>query len=268
MNIIEGTGLDTFIHSLCTFTGGGGKSSLLYKTAEELFSAGFNVLVSTTTMIYHPDVKKRPYSSLVIADAGRILESLKKSISSPAAFGKGSITIAASEILRTNKELKLKGFSADLMDSIYKLHIFDALLVEGDGAKHFSIKAPGDNEPVIPKETGTVFGVVGLDSLGALINSKTVFRLDQFMQVTHSKENDMIDRKVLLKLVDAENGLFKNSPIHARKILVLNKGDTLESIDTAKETGRYILNKNSVASGVLITCAKDADPVKHVIQKE
>lgn len=268
MNIIEGIGRDGFLLSLCTFTGGGGKSSLMYKAAEELSSAGFNVLVSTTTMIYHPDEKQRPYSSLVIADSGTIRKNLGKSVSSFSASGKGSITVAASQIIETNKERKLKGFSADLIDSIYQIHIFDVVLVEGDGAKHFSIKAPGDSEPVIPKESGMVFGVVGLDILGLPINSNTVFRLDRFLKVTHAKENDTIDREILRRLVDAENGLFKNSPPEAEKILVLNKADTLDSADKADKTGRYILSRSSSISKVMITTAKDLNPVKRVLKKE
>ncbi len=268
MNIIEGIGCDAFLHSLCTFTGGGGKSSLMYKTAEELSSAGFNVLVSTTTMIYHPDEKKRPYSSLVIADSNTIQKNLEKRVSSFHASGKGSITVAASQIIETNKERKLKGFSEELLDFIYKLHIFDVVLVEGDGAKHFSIKAPGEREPVTPRETGMVFGVVGLDILGKLINSKTVFRLDQFLKVTHAQKNDSIDREILLRLADAENGLFKNSPSKAEKILVLNKADTLDSADKADETGRYILSRSSSISKVMITTAKDLNPVIRVLKKE
>ncbi len=43
---------------------------------------------------------------------------------------------------------------------------YDVVLVEADGSKHFPIKIPNENEPVIPSNVNEIFVVMGLNALG------------------------------------------------------------------------------------------------------
>ena len=261
MRIIDTIGAETFRHSICTFSGGGGKSSLIYRTAEELASEGFRVLVTTTTMMYHPEVKNRPFSSLLIGDPGNIIKE-------SALPGKGSITVAASEIIDSGEGKKIKGFSGKDTDLLAAEGIFDTLLVEGDGSRHLPIKAPSEGEPVIPAKTGILFGVIGMDAIGAEISGETVFRLENFLSVTGTSAGDIIDRNVILNLINAEDGLFKGAPAKSEKVLFLNKADTPTLVKTAAEAGEYIMEKTRIISRIIITSAISNNPVKKEIKRK
>ena len=249
------------MHTISAFSGGGGKSSLIYRTAEELASEGFRVLVTTTTMIFHPEVKNRPFSSIAVGN----LESLFKV---PPLPGKGSITVAASAVVDSGEGRKLKGFSGEDIDRLADEGIFDAVLAEGDGAKHLPIKAPGEGEPVIPAKTGRVFGVIGMDAWNAEISADTVFRLENFLSVTGAEKGSRIGKDEILKLVSSKEGLFKNTPPGSDRVLVLNKADSPELVKTAAYIGEYIIEKNRAVSMVTVTSAVSKDPVIMVIRRK
>ena len=86
------------------------------------------------------------------------------------------------------------------------------VLVEADGAKHRSIKAPGDHEPVVPPSTGAVIGVVGLDCLGRPMDGATVHRPERFHAVTGCPMGAPIRLAHIATLVRAPEGLFKGAP--------------------------------------------------------
>ena len=68
-----------------------------------------------------------------------------------------------------NDKGKLKGIDREFIDKIYQKHLFDYIVVEADGSKRRPIKAPALYEPVLPRETTRVVGLIGLDALGKSI---------------------------------------------------------------------------------------------------
>lgn len=260
MNILEAVNKDKFRDSVISFSGGGGKSTLMYRSALELSSSGLKVLVTTTTMIYHPDVMNRPYNGIIIGSIGELARN-RRSIK------EGTITVAAYKTLEADGKTKLNGFSPAEIERVLKAGIFDAVLVEADGAKHLPIKAPGENEPVIPARSSIVFGVIGMEAINSRISDDIVFRTDIFTEVTGTKRGDRINRDVILKLVSSENGLFKNTPYRAERILVINKTDNAALEETAGDIGRYILNNNREISGVLLTSLIKDNPVLRMLKR-
>ncbi len=257
----------SYTSSVLTFVGGGGKSTLMYLLAREFSSAGYAVLVSTTTMIYHPEIKNRPYDDLLIAPAKEILTLRNKVL-------RGCITVAASAERIKDNEHKLKGFSPEEIDILSAEYGADIILVEADGAKHLPIKAPGINEPVIPASSRCVFGVIGLDAMETVISPKTIFRMKEFSTLTGKHAGETVDREALVSLIQSENGLFKNSPEQAEKIVILNKADNNSRVKKGIEIASYILRKTAVPDKVLITAGQKSDtegPVKALLnakQKE
>src|SRR5690606_8203409 len=103
------------------------------------------------------------------------------------------------------------------------------------------IKAPGAHEPVISKHTTITLGVIGLDSIGTIINDGNVQRSELFKKIV-GEEVKVVDSDAIIRLVYNENGLFKNSK--GRKVLLLNKADSSFKIqqgisirDNLKESG-------------------------------
>lgn len=113
------------------------------------------------------------------------------------------------------------------------------LVNEADGAARRHIKAPGENEPVIPKESDICIYVVGLDVLGQPMNRETVHRPEIFSSLTGSSEGDIIDTDSIIRLLEHPKGGLKNIPEHAVKIVYLTHVNSREMLQTAE----YIASK-------------------------
>ncbi len=233
--------------------------------AQDFSRGGFAVLVTTTTMIYHPDVKGRPCDRLIITRGKSFSAAL-------APAGKsGSITVAAPSDTLQGGERKLRGFLPEVIDTFASEGLFDLILVEADGAKHLPIKAPRTGEPVVPASAACVFGVIGLDALGSVISGETVFRTEEFCAVTGKHQGDTVDRQALVNLITSAEGLFRNAPPEAEKIVVLNKADSAEAVQQGVETGSYIAKRTSVPDRIFITsghCTDTGGPIKALLNTE
>jgi probable selenium-dependent hydroxylase accessory protein YqeC len=226
----------------------------MYKLASEFAEKQKKVLVTTSTMIFHPSVKTRPYNNLYIGDVKIFLEK-----STPE---QGTITIAARKIIIEGK--KLKGFSPEDLDLIQKSQIFDIILVEADGARGKPIKAPAKFEPVIPIETDIYAAIIGMDCLGTEINEENVHRSDIFSEITNSSLGDIIDTHLVHNLLISPDGAFKNTSPECRNIVIFNKSDTAERIKSAKKISDSILESSGI-DRILITSMTGNDPVMAVI---
>ncbi|MBC2397069.1 selenium cofactor biosynthesis protein YqeC [Clostridium tetanomorphum] len=213
MYIYEALNINEHRKDVITFVGAGGKTSTMFNLGEELKKLNKKVLITTTTCIYKPC--KKQYDNLFI---GELLDDLLKEIK------EGSITVIGSYFINENK---LKGISSELIDSIVEKNIFDFILIEGDGARRKSIKAPDFYEPIIPIGTSKTVGVIGMDSIGKEINEDNVHRTELFCKITESKIGQIIGEDTVVKLIENKNGLFKGVPKNSERYLLLNKADSL-----------------------------------------
>lgn len=108
------------------------------------------------------------------------------------------------------------------------------LINEADGAARRHIKAPAQNEPVIPKESDICIYVVGLDVLGKPVNGETVHRPEIFSSLTGSSEGDIIDTDSIIRLLEHPAGGLKNIPEHAVKIAYLTHVNSRERLQAAE----------------------------------
>jgi len=236
------------------FTGAGGKSTIMYKLAVQLAKKEKTVLVTSTTMIFHPKIKSRPFNYFF---TGKV-ETLINQISSK----KGTITVVGSEI--TAEGRKIKGFPPEKLAVIQNSGLFDIILVEADGSKGKSIKAPAEHEPVIPFNTDIVVGIIGIDSLGTKINMENVHRPEIFIKITGSDMNGIIETDLIGKLIISPKGIFKNTSTKSRKIVILNKSDTSELILKAKNVAGNISGCTNIER-IIITSMTVHNPVIAVI---
>lgn len=227
----------------------------MYRLAVELAEKQKKVLVTSTTMIFHPAVKNRPYNNFYTGSVYTVLQNKL-----PA---KGTITIAGSEIISRGE--KIKGFSTAEIKEIQNSGKFDIILVEADGARGKPVKAPAEFEPVIPQCADIVAGIIGMDCLGTVINKKNVHRPEIFIKITDSSMEDVIEAKTLNKLIESPEGIFKGASHPSRKIVIFNKSDTVNRISQAKEITGNILESLHIER-VLITSMTGNDPVKAVIE--
>jgi len=214
--------------SLIALVGAGGKTTTMLHLANYFKQLDMRVLVTTTTRIFVPE--KDQYDQFVLHENPSFN---KEDIES------GTIVLAGKGMDEKNKII---GLDSKTINEIYLNAIFDLILVEADGSKRKPIKAPENHEPVIPQNATHVIGVIGLDSLGGKVNTETVHRLEAFKNVTGAKEDDIIDETMVVALINHTEGLFKNAPKRAKKMVLLNKAINETLIQKGNQIKDYLKN--------------------------
>lgn len=256
MNIIEALEMQGHEKSVVSLVGGGGKTSIMFRVAEELKLLHKKLLVTTTTAIYNPG--QALYDRLFLWNEK---EKLNIEIQSPE---KGSITVIGSHITGENK---LKGIPVQWVDHLYGNNVYDHILVEADGAKKKPIKAPDLHEPVIPDCTSHLIGVIGFDCYGKNIDDNWVHRPHLLASVAEKELGGVIDAQVIIKLALSPMGLFKNSPHTARKVLFINKVENNDQYIVAVRIGNTILEQGTYIDKVLVGSLHRKEPVRTVMKR-
>lgn len=198
---------------LISAIGGGGKTTILKALAEQLAKEGEKVLFSTTTKISVPeDVEKH---EIIIGSELEVRRRLEK-------IRTNKIVVAGSRVMENHK---IVGFPKEFFDDLYRLKKANFVLVEADGSKRKPVKFNADYEPVVPDAATKVLGVIGLDCMGKPLVSEICHRAEEFCNKTGYKIGEVINEKMIVDLIEREDGLFKGVPKNSEKILVLNKAD-------------------------------------------
>ena len=217
-----------------SLVGSGGKTSLMFKLAHELAITGESVLTTTTTKIFEPGPDQ---SSCVIvsdsvtsllAQAGEVIDKHPH------------ITMARD---RLPEQDKLVGFEAETINALWNSHLFRWVVVEADGAAGRPLKAPADHEPVIPACTSCLVGLAGLSGIGRPLNDQWVFRPGRFAELAGMSRNDSVTEAALADVFTHKNGIFKNAPAQAVRIVFLNQADTPESCGAGQRIARLLKEK-------------------------
>lgn len=194
---------------MVALVGAGGKTTTMMALALEYKALHKNVMVTTTTRIYMPPDEFWDYSFIGTRPA-----------SADAAVPDGSVTVVGEAV---EGDGKLVGVGREWLDSIYQESVYDIILIEADGSKGKPLKAPASYEPVIPAACTHVIGIIGMDAFGQPMSDRWIHRLPEFLEVTGGEIDQEIDVNALIKLIGSPDGLFKNSPEKAARILLLNK---------------------------------------------
>jgi len=240
MTLCEALNIDLNVSELLSLVGAGGKTSIMFRLAQELKASGKKVLVTTTTNIAFSEALQADH---LIIDSSK--ETCFLSNVEP-----GAIVCLGGGVL--NVKGKLKGVDRGLISEIYQKHFFDYIIVEADGSKRKPIKAPAQYEPVIPGETTRTIGVIGLDALDKTITGEHVHRPDLFCSVTGKSMGDLIDRRCLINLILSEDGLFKDVPQGCRKHVVFNQADRTDRRKEAEITVHELIGMLAPVDGFII----------------
>ena len=155
--------------------GPGGKTTLVYGLAAEARTAGWRVLVTTTTHM----------GTLAEATTGPVLVEAESAIE--ADLARALATEGRATVLgRRVRPDKLEGLAPERVDALAATA--DLVLVEADGARGRSLKMPAAHEPVLPRSTTLVIVVAALDVLGRPLDAAMVHRLDLVRAATGAAE--------------------------------------------------------------------------------
>ena len=192
-------------HELISIVGAGGKTTILQALGSELASRDHKVILTTTTRMA-PDQIADPicWSD----DPGTVESELCQGT---------ALVVMCGRIPE-----KVTGLNPVDVDRLYLETSANYILVEADGARSMSIKAPADHEPVIPKLTTTVIVVIGADALGRPLG-EAAHRLDRIHALTGLGRHDVVTAGNAAMILLHPQGGLKSIPDAARVVIAVTK---------------------------------------------
>ncbi|MBW1860878.1 MAG: putative selenium-dependent hydroxylase accessory protein YqeC [Deltaproteobacteria bacterium] len=238
--------------------GGGGKTSLMFALAEELRLTRKRVVTSTTTKIRH----REALSSLcviVLQTDSSWRDKLREGLQIH-----GHVFLARS-LLDSGK---VQGISSSISDELFRDQRIDYLLLEADGAAGHPVKAHAEHEPVIPASATKVVAMLGLEAVSKPLEPGTVFRIDLFRKLTGLNQGQRLTPAILSRLFLDPEGIFRGTPVSAKKIAFLNKLDLLAEESQARDLADLIFesNLNQIDRVVIGSILKGKYYGKHLCQ--
>jgi probable selenium-dependent hydroxylase accessory protein YqeC len=241
---------------MISLVGAGGKTTLMFRLAKELFLSGKKLVTTTTTKILEP--KPGETRSLFIdPDEEKIKDFVRRHLDQY-----HHITIALERL----GSGKLKGVSPDLVNELWSSHEIDAIIIEADGAAGRPVKAPRESEPVIPIRTTLVVAILGVDGMDVELNEENVFQPERVSKITGIPIGERVTDEVMAILMTHSEGIFKGAPSSSRGVAFLNKVDIPNGVAKAKNIAQKILGKKyQRIERIVLGQLKNEPPVAEII---
>jgi probable selenium-dependent hydroxylase accessory protein YqeC len=240
-------------------TGAGGKTTLMFRLARELFLGGKKVVTTTTTKILEP-ASGETMSLFVHPEEKELRQFVYNHLNEYK-----HVTIARERL----GSGKLKGVSSDLVDDLCRSGRIDYIIVETDGAAGRPVKAPREGEPVIPSSTTLVVAILGVDGVEKELNEENVFQAERVSKMTGIPVGRKMTDEAMAVLVTHPEGIFKGAPSSSRVIAFLNKVDVPNRIIKAREIAQNIIQrKHPQIEKVILGQLRNEPPVVEIIWGE
>ena len=190
---------------IISVVGAGGKTTLIYRLAEELKRKGLHVLITTTTKMYVPKRRFISWESGIDEEedkgkqesAKRMEEKIRGKLHEEGIVVVGRIL---------NGEEKFTEISEEVRSILPRL--CDVLLVEADGSRQKPVKVPAEHEPVLFPASDLVIGVLGMNSVGQRI-LEAAHRPEDVAAFLNTSVEHRITEEDLKKIAESPLGLKK-----------------------------------------------------------
>ncbi len=249
--------------AVVTLVGAGGKTSALFRLADEAVARGRRVVTTTTTHIFAAQAEEAPARLEVtpgrtdaidwaaleakLARHGHCLIWAPPSAESAGAGGgptDPSLTGSRRQGLPPQVVDALAARAGDLGISL--------IAVEGDGSRRRPVKAPAPHEPVIPDCTTHLVPIAGLDGLGLPLDEPYVHRPEQVRALLQEEDAStrltprMLGRLLAEPYGRGERTRLSNAsrPSGARLIPLLNKADSAPRLAAARLIAHRLSQQN------------------------
>ncbi len=229
------------------FVGAGGKTTAMFRLADELAAQGLRVVTTTTTRLAREEAERAPERLIV-----RLEDGPPQSL--PALLEKHRHIFVYTRPAELDK---VRGVSeAWLSESLKTSPGIDVVLVEADGSRRLPLKAPYPHEPALPSSATLVVPSVGLNVLGQPLDSKHVYGAE-LIQAWGGLPAGVPVNAELVASVLADTGMgLKSIPEGARVVPLLNRV-TAETLDKARAIARRLLAEPRIAHVVIGAMAEE-----------
>jgi molybdenum cofactor cytidylyltransferase len=229
------------------FTGAGGKTTAIGRLARELTRA----LITTTTKLGRgqADLAKHHLVDPTPDDLARIPQLLEQ-------FG----TVLVTGPLSADGE-KWTSPAPAMLETLSRIATQTGapLLIEADGARGLSLKAPAEHEPVVPEFTNLVVSMAGLDVLGQPIGSPGSHRPERIAELLGLEPSHPLGAREIARLLGSPAGGLKGVPSEAQVRILLNKADP-SRLAAGREIATSLLESPGIQA-VIIATLQSQDPV-------
>ncbi len=254
LQVLISQALGTQNQEVITLVGGGGKTTLMFRLAEELLAAGKPVVTTMTTRIFVSQMQRAP-AALVLDDEQSLLARL------PAALATYHHALVAGNV---QVEIdKVAGIPPDLVGRIAALPGVGALIVEADGSRRLPFKAPAAHEPVVPASTTILIPVVGMDVIGQTLDADHVHRPQIVAELAGTVLGAPVTPETVASVITHPSGGAKGLPPGARLIPFVNKVESEQTLRAARALARLLLADAGI-DRVIVGAAQAAEPVAEV----
>jgi probable selenium-dependent hydroxylase accessory protein YqeC len=254
LSLIES--LDLKEREMISLVGAGGKTTLMFRLARELFLEGKKVVTTTTTKILEPASGETAFLFIHPDEdslKGFVLQHLDQY---------HHITLARERL----ESGKLMGVSSGLVNDLWSSREIDTIIIEADGAAGCPVKAPREKEPVIPSNTTLVVAILGVDGAGTKLNEENVFQAERVSKMTGIPMGEKMTDEAMAVLMTHSEGIFKGAPSSSKVIAFLNKVDIPGGMVSGRAITQKILEKkHPKIERVILGQLKKDPPVAEVI---
>jgi len=231
--------------------GGGGKTTTMFRLARE-----FNgpVLLTTTTHLGTDQIDKGDRHQIVLK-----LEQMKNMLEEI----RDEVLLITGDFTKDNR---VSGLHSECLNYLHDFSLENGipLIIEADGARTLPVKAPAEHEPVIPDWCTIVINVVGLSAIGKPVDIDHVHRCDLFSELSGIPTGSLLTWEGMFKVACNTNGGLKNIPASAKRVLLLNQLDQIDTGDIPFELVDSALN---LYDAVLLGSTGKSDNIGYTFEK-
>ena len=233
--------------------GGGGKTTAMYRLARETVEEGGGAIATGTTLftpppdrIHHATViEERPEELLA-----RVSLALERERCVIAGAGHGT-------------QGRFLPVAPDMPAVLCALPGVRRVIVEADGSRGRSFKAPADHEPVIPAGVTLVVAVAGMRVLGKPLDAEHVHRPERVAALTGATPGGPVTVEMMAAVLAHSWGGRKGVPEGLRFAVLLNHVDS-GRLDAAHRLG--MLLREAGVDLVVLARAREDPPVVELLR--
>ena len=217
-------------------TGAGGKTSLMYRLAEEIERAGQTAICTTTESLLPP-----PPGYYMVAEDN--VDQVERPANIP-------FVIAGRK--DPDNSRRYLGYTAGEIDTLHAQGQADWTLVEVGPSQGRYVLAHNPGAIEYPAGTKLVIGMVGLSVINQALDEVWVKGSENFANICGQDVSSKITEQAIATLATDPKGIFMDAPLASRKILFLNQGDTSASREAGHKVAELVLKNTPGEFGPML----------------
>jgi probable selenium-dependent hydroxylase accessory protein YqeC len=158
------------------------------------------------------------------------------------------------------------GVSRETIERLHREGAFAATFVKADGARMRLVKAPAEDEPVLPDATATVVPIVSAAAFGEPLAERVAHRLEVVERIAGLPAGAPIGAAHVARLIASPLALLKGAE-GRRVVPLINMVDDAARESQARAAAELALALSDRFDRVVLACLRRADPVVAVVRR-